>query len=220
MELELGRLVLGRLTRNPWLVIAGAALLVAPWWLRVVGPLGIRSQSIDNTRLIAESTFLWGLVGGCAGLGVLRSIEPWLARTSRGRQWRARVVVLTCAVIGPMPLAFLHLLYLPNDGHGGSIVPTAWVLAFLVAAACLIDTARVSALRSIGFLSLAWWLPALVPSVFGVVTLSSWWTSALPEHARSGAQSLGSTASAGGFAPILALGLIAVGIDLLRRRSP
>lgn len=218
MELELGRLVVGRLARNPWLGVAALGLLVLPWLLRLVGPLGIQPQLVDSQILIAETAFLWGLLGGCAGLGVLGSIEPWLERTGRGRHWRARVVVLTVAIVGPMPLAFLHRLYLPSGLDPGSTwAPIAWRLAFLIAVACLVDAARVPTVRSIAFLSLAWWLPALVPAVFGVALLST--ESSLPELARSGTSAGGSTASLAGFAPILALGLLATGIDLLRRRS-
>lgn len=220
MELALGRLVVRRLASSPWVWLAGVVLFVLPWVLRHSGPLGVSSQPVDPQALTAESVFLWGLVGGWIALELLRAIEPWLERIGRGRHWRARVAVLVTCIAGPAPLALLPSL-LPGGASLGtaSLLPCAWIVAYLSAAAALVDCLRIPAIRSIAFLSLAWWLPALVPDLFGVASFVSRASFPALSDSTSGSMALGSTAPIGGFAPILALGLVAWGIDLLRRRS-
>jgi hypothetical protein len=212
MELELARLLIRRTLHRPVLILAWISLCALPWLLAVLGPLGPDARSLFSGRMIYEVAFVWGLVGGVIALTTLAAITISLEPLGTFRRLRAQTGVLAfCILLPAVPIVAPACLPAARDSGGvalaGVLLMTLHVLAIGLVAAQI----PAGALRSIAFLSLAWWIPSLVSAplrgiVVGVLDAT--------RHLES---SPGSAAWPAACAPILALVLTAIGVDVIRR---
>lgn len=212
MELELAKLVLRRCLHRPFLILAWLVLCVLPWLLAVLGPLGPDARSLFSSRMIYEVAFVWGLIGGWIGLTALGEISTALDPLGTVRRMRAQAGVLaSCILLPGLPILLLGLLPASQDGSGIALENVLWMALHLLAIGLVAVQIPAGTLRSIVFLSLAWWIPALVSTpVRGIVVQVLDATG----HLES---TPGSAAWPAACAPILALVLTAIGVDVIRR---
>jgi hypothetical protein len=214
MELELAKLLIRRTVNRPALILAWIGLCALPWLLAVLGPLGPDSRSLFSSRMIYEVAFVWCLIGGVIGLTTMGEIATSLEPLGTMRRVRAQAAVLAlCTLLAGLPIVALGLL--PAAREGGAVALANVLLMALHVLAIGLVAAQIppGPLRSIAFLSLAWWFPALVSAplrgiVVGVLDAT--------RHLES---SSGSAAWPAACAPILALVLAAIGVDVIRRPS-
>jgi hypothetical protein len=187
-------------------------LCALPWLLAVLGPLGPDPRSLFSSRMIYEVAFVWGLIGGVIGLTALGEISSGLEPLGTLRRLRAQAVVLCLCILVPS-LPIVALAFLPAAREGSIVAPAGVLLMALhiLAIGLVASQMPPGVLRSIAFLSLAWWFPALVSTpVRGIVVH-------VLDATRHLESSSGSAAWPAACAPILALVLTAIGVDVIRR---
>ena len=212
MELEIAKLLLRRCARHPILPAVWLCLAALPWAVAVLGPLGPGSRSLFSPRIAYEVAFLWGLIGAVVALATLGSIDPWLETLGRTRRLRAQATtLLACVLVPALPLVGSGLLPAPHPDVGGAIGRTVAMAIHLVALGLVTAQVSPGPVRSIAFLSLAWLIPALVSvPIRGIVV-------PVLDATRHLEATSGSPAWPAASAPILALVLMAIGVDGIRR---
>jgi hypothetical protein len=210
MELELLRWMARRWLTHPWVFAAWLALASLGLWLLRMSGASIRPEHVSEQALIAELGFVWGLVGGLFAIAALAEIESRTNALGALRRWRVRACVLIALTVAP---AFPILL------AGGILSRSAGVescamLSQLLAAALVAERIPWASLRSIVFLALAWWLPAVTPGwTFGP---SVWIENS--GHPRSASHAAADSALWSVWVgSMLTLVLFAVALDLVRR---
>lgn len=210
MEREILRFVARRCARHPLLLAAWFSLCALPWLLAVLGPLGPDARSLFSSRMVYEVAFVWGLIGGVTGLAAVGEMTAWLAPLGTLARLRAQAASLGSCILVPMiPLVLLDLA---GRGTWLATLGASLVMAVhLVAIGLVCAQIPSTSLRSIAFLSLAWLVPALgsVPRQSIVVPVL--------DATRHLEATSGSPAWPAAFAPILALVLFAIGVDVIRR---
>jgi hypothetical protein len=162
--------------------------------------------------MIYEVAFVWGLIGGVIALTTLGEITTSLEPLGTLRRLRAHIGVLTLTILVPgLPIVAPALLPAARDTQGFALAGVSLMALHLLAIGLVTAQIPAGALRSIAFLSLAWWFPALVSTplrgiVVGVLDAT--------KHLEA---SSGSAAWPAACAPILALALTAFGVDVIRR---
>jgi hypothetical protein len=218
MELELVKLIGRRWASRPLLLCAWLCLCAVPWILAVLGPLGPDARSLFSSRMIYEVAFVWGLIGGLIGLTVLGEIAAGLEPLGAGRRLRAHAVVLgSCILVPGLPIVALGFLPAAGEGRGAGLAGFLWMAAHLVAIGMIAGQIQPGPLRSIAFLSLAWWFPALVSGPLRVMVVPVFDATRHLDATGHLEASSGSSAWPAACAPILALVLTAIGVDLVRR---
>ncbi len=212
MELELAKLIIRRTLHRPALLLAWIGLCSLPWLLAVLGPLGPDARSLFSSRMIYEVAFVWGLIGGVIALTALGEITTSLEPLGTLRRLRAQTGVLALCILLPgVPIVALGLLPAARESAGFAPAGVLLMALHVLALGLIAVQIPAGALRSIAFLSLAWWFPALVSGpVRGIVV-------AVLDATRHLDSSPGSAAWPAACAPILALALTAIGVDVIRR---
>jgi hypothetical protein len=212
MELELAKLLVRRCLHRPFLILAWLALCALPWLLAVLGPLGPDARSLFSSRMIYEVAFVWGLIGGLIGLSALGEIATGLDPLGSLRRIRAQAGVLgLCILVPGLPIVALGLLPAAREGSSIALENVLLMALHVLAIGLVAAQIPAGALRSIVFLSLAWWFPALVSApIRGIVV-------PVLDATRHLESSPGSAAWPAACAPILALVLTAIGVDVIRR---
>jgi hypothetical protein len=210
MEREILQLVARRCARHPLLLAAWFSLCALPWLLAILGPLGPDARSLFSSRMVYEVAFVWGLIAGTAGLAAVGDMDAWLDPLGTVRRLRAHTVALgTCIFVPVVPLVILGLA--GRMTWIQTLAATFLMALHLVAIGLVCAQIPSGSLRSIAFLSLAWLVPAL-----GSVPLRGIVVPVLDATRHLQATS-GSPAWPAVFAPILALVLTAIGVDVIRR---
>lgn len=162
MEKELLAWLGRRWLLRPWVLLTWLTLIGVGLVLPRVGALSIRTEPLSHQALITELLFAWGLVGGLLGLGALAEISDRLQLVPALRRWRLRGFVFLVLVLAPaVPFLGLAASFSMESGGAGGFWVYVGVLLHLVAIALATEQIPWAPLRSIAFLSLAWWLPSL-----------------------------------------------------------
>lgn len=212
MELEIAHTLARRWARQPLIWVTWATMCALPWALAVLGPLGPDARSLFSPRIVYEVAFLWGLVGGSVALNLLGELTAVVELLSTPRRIRAQyTTLLMCILVPALPIVLLDLVPATGSDLTGGVGRTLFLGLHLAAIGILAVQIPSGPLRSIAFLSLAWLIPALVSGpIRGIVV-------GLLDATNDLASSSGSSAWPAACAPILALVLTAVGVDVLRR---
>jgi hypothetical protein len=212
MELELVRLLIRRSLHRPLLILAWISLCALPWLLVVLGPLGPDARSLFSGRMIYEVAFVWGLIGGVIALSALGEISNSLEPLGTIRRLRAQAGVLaTCILLPAVPIVVPGWLPAARESGGFALIGVLLMALQLIAIGLVTAQIPAGALRSIAFLSLAWWFPALVSAPLRGIVVD------VLDATRHLESSPGSAAWPAACAPILALVLTAIGVDVIRR---
>jgi hypothetical protein len=212
VELELAKLMARRCAHRPLLLAAWFGLCALPWVLAAIGPLGPDSRSLFSSNMVYEVAFVWGLIGGLAGLSALGDVAVGLDPLGTGRRLRAQTTILGLGILVPaLPIVVLSLLPTAREALPAALAGTLLMGLHTVAIGLVTAQFPAGSLRSIAFLSLAWLIPALASApIRGIVV-------PVLDATRHLEATSGSSAWPAAFAPILALVLTAIGVDVIRR---
>ncbi len=199
----LGRRWLGR----PWVLAFWLVLLAAVVIVPRASGLSIRTEPLSGQALASELAFAWGIVGGLLSLGALAELGGRVDQMPTKRRWRIRVIVLLSMVLLPaIPILIFATKFLGGNSDLWPMGTPLAALAHLIAVALAVERIPWPQLRSILFLSLAWWLPAIARGwPFGPARILG--SAELPDSARWIAW----------FGSIIPFILIALALDLVRR---
>lgn len=156
------------------------------------------------------------IVGGLLGLSALAEIRPWIDRLPAPRRWQARIAILSMTVCMPALPLLLPLGVGVGSGTWSLLGAIGLAGGSSVASALVAERIPARSARSLVFLGMAWWLPALVPDLSPDPAFALTLSDASGHLARAPT----SAAWLAAFGSILATTLIAIGLDLVGRPAP